>query len=167
LIAYRLCRAAHAATALDGEGARLYGGRWNPKGVRMVYAASSLALGVLESFVHFSSPLLPADYVSVTIEIPDSLPIETWVATTLPADWAQTPAPSSLQAMGKAWIQSGSSAVLRVPSAVVSLEFNVLLNPAHPDSARIRAAPPERFVFDPRLARVAQAPAPRRRRKSP
>jgi RES domain-containing protein len=162
LIAYRLCRAAHAATALDGEGARLYGGRWNPKGVRMVYAAGSLALAVLESFVHFSSTLLPADYVAVPVDIPDTLAVETWTAPMLPADWSDTPAPSTLQALGKRWVAAARTAVLRVPSAVVPIEFNVLLNPAHPDAAQIHSGPPEPFVFDPRLKK-AEGPSRRKR----
>ena len=129
----------------------------------MVYAASSLALCVLESFVHFSSALLPADYVSIPIDIPDTLAAETWTAGILPSIWGHTPAPSVLQEMGRQWVVSGRTAILRVPSAVVALEFNVLLNPAHPDAAQVRAGAPEPFVFDPRLAKTApKAPRPLR-----
>ena len=162
MIVYRMCLAAYAATTLEGEGARLYGGRWNPKGVRMVYAASSLALGALESFVHFSSARLPADYVSIAVEIPETIAVETWTVADLPVGWDLTPAPSVLQEMGAAWVRSGRTAVLRVPSAVVRGEFNVLLNPAHADAGQVQPRAPEPFVFDPRLIKPPE-PAPRPR----
>lgn len=168
MIVYRLCRAPYAATALQGVGARLGGGRWNPVGVSMVYAASSLALSALESFVHFPSTILPLDYVSIAVDIPDAMPIETWVAADLPAKWAQTPAPDSLKDLGREWIASGRTAVLVVPSAVIPGERNVLINPTHPDAAQIVARAPEPFFFDSRLIKAppsAPAPPPARKRK--
>jgi len=149
MICYRLCQ--RAFVALDGEGARLYGGRWNPKGTRTVYAASSLSLTVLESLVHWSSSILPHNYVSVAIEVPDDLGTETWDATDLPPNWRDTPGPDELQSLGKSWLAQRKTAVLVVPSAVVPTEQNVLINPAHPDAKRIRAKKPVAFQFDARL----------------
>jgi len=149
MLCYRFCQ--RALVALDGEGARLYGGRWNPKGTRMVYAASSLSLTVLESLVHWSSSILPHNYVSVAIEVPDDLGTETWDTTDLPANWRDTPGPETLQSLGKNWLVRRKTALLVVPSAVVSTEQNVLINPAHPDARRIRAKKPVAFQFDARL----------------
>jgi RES domain-containing protein len=116
--------------------------------------ASSRALCALESFVHFSSARLPADYVSIAVEIPETLAVETWTVADLPHGWEQTPAPSVLQDMGAEWVRSGRTAVLRVPSAVIPDEFNVLLNPAHADARHVQARAPEPFVFDPRLIKA-------------
>ncbi len=151
MIAYRLCR--RPFTALDGEGARLYGGRWNPKGVPLVYAASTVSLAALECLVHFSSNILPVGYVALAITIPKSVRVETWTPARLPRSWAATPAPASLQAMGSAWVRAARTAVLRVPSAVVPSELVVLINPLHPEARAIRAAKPQPFSFDRRLAR--------------
>jgi RES domain-containing protein len=149
LIGYRLCRRAHVA--LDGEGARLFGGRWNPKGVPMVYAAGTLSLAALECLVHFSPSILPTSYVSVAIDIPDDVAVEEWTAAKLPRTWAETPAPASLQALGARWAREARTAVVLVPSAVIPGERNVLVNPRHPDMGRIQARRPQPFAFDPRL----------------
>jgi RES domain-containing protein len=149
MICYRLCQ--RAFVALDGEGARLYGGRWNPKGTRMVYAASSLSLTVLESLVHWSSSILPQNYVSVAIEVPGDIDTETWDVTDLPPNWRDMPSPDALQSLGKNWLAQRKTAVLVVPSAVVPTEQNVLINPVHPNAKRIRAKRPVAFQFDARL----------------
>jgi RES domain-containing protein len=101
------------------------------------------------------------------MEIPDTLGVETWSGAQLPADWAQSPAPSELQDLGKDWVMSGRTAVLCVPSAVIAHEVNVLINPAHHEAAHIRALAPKPFVFDPRLIKAppTTAPTPRRKRK--
>ena len=159
-----MCRAGYAATALVGEGARLYGGRWNSKGVRLVYAASTLALGAIESLVHFSSALLPADFVSIAVEIPAALAVETWTVADLPKGWEQTPAPNVLQEMGEAWRTSGRTAILRVPSAVISNEFNVLFNPFHAYEKHIHARAPEPFFLDLRLMKAKPKAFPKRKK---
>jgi RES domain-containing protein len=159
VLAHRLCRERHAASPLDGEGARLFGGRWNPKNVPMVYAASSIALAAFESFVHFSSSLLPLDYVHVALEIPDDVAMETWTSADLPAGWDDPIAPAALQELGREWTLAGRTAVLRLPSAVVSAEVNILINPRHVDATRIVARPPEPFRFDTRLIKVPVARA--------
>ena len=147
--AFRLCRRPY--TALDGEGARLYGGRWNPKGIPLVYASTSLALAAMEALVHFTSNILPANYVSIAIEIPKSIRVVRWTLRDLPAEWASNPPSARDQALGEAWVASGKSAVLVVPSAVLPDESNVLINPRHPDAASIRTKRPQPFTFDPRL----------------
>src|SRR5205085_3891185 len=84
---WRICRRRYAADAATGEGARLYGGRWNSRGVRVVYASSSLALAAIETFVNLEPNLLPKDLVSIEGEIPDEVKIERLDARALPANW--------------------------------------------------------------------------------
>ena len=144
---YRVCRARNAR--LDGEGARLAGGRWNSPGRAVVYMAESIALAVLENLVHMSPQDFPTGYVSVAAVLPDGLNMATEQDLRLRADLREL----SSQDLGDWWIDSKQSAVLEVPSAVVTGEHNYLLNPAHPDFARIVADPPALFHFDPRLFR--------------
>lgn len=147
---WRLCKRRHAA--LDGEGARLAGSRWNSRGTAVVYASDSLSLAALELLVHCDPALLPDDLVAIAIEIPDGLARRRVEIAELPRSWRRHPAPESLARMGDLWAKEMLSAVLSVPSAVVPGERNVLLNPRHPDFGRIRAGRLERFALDARLA---------------
>ena len=149
---WRICRRVYAAEAARGEGARLYGGRWNRRGVRVVYASTSLALAAVETFVHLEPNLRPADLVSIESEIPDAVKTGRLDPRTLPARWHET-SDQSLRRFGDEWIRGGQSAALLVPSAAIRGEWNVLLNPSHPDFARIRFRAPERFSFDVRMFR--------------
>lgn len=153
MVVWRIVKAAHASSPLSGEGARLVGGRWNSRGVAVVYASSTLALAALEAYVHVDIDLEPLDRVAVALEIPPGLKVERLSARKLPSDWARYPAPESLRAFGDAWAQRAGSAALRVPSAIVPEEDNFLLNPAHPDLAKVRAVRQRPFRFDPRPVR--------------
>jgi RES domain-containing protein len=139
VLAWRLCREPFAT--LDGEGARLYGGRWNSPGRPLVYAASTAALAVLEVRVHLDMPhhLLPDDYVLVTIDV-DQLRVED--VGMLPDD---------PQAFGDDWLRTQRTPILRVPSAIVPESPNLLLNPAHADAGRARIVARRPFAFDRRL----------------
>ena len=150
---HRLVKARHADTALDGEGARRVGGRWNAAGIPLAYCASSLSLAVLELLVHVDPVSIPADLVAVEVEIPDDLPMTIWRPGTLPARWREEAGRPALQALGGAWAKAGAAAVLRVPSVVVPAEPNLLINPAHPDAGRIRVVGRNAFTLDPRLFR--------------
>lgn len=147
MIVYRLCKAVHAA--LDGEGARLWGGRWNSPGRPMVYAAASPSLAVLEVLVHLDLPaeLIPDDMVLLTIKVPDDAAFE------LIADIrqsAETQTDACRQA-GDAFLEAGSALGLKVRSMVVPQETNLLLNVRHADMARVTVVASEPFAFDPRL----------------
>ncbi len=148
--AFRLVKRKHAAHSFDGEGARLFGGRWNRPGVAVVYASESLSLAALELLVHLERGAALAHYVFCRVEFPDSA-VEDLPARRLPANWRVSPAPLALQEIGTRWARARRSPVLRVPSAVIPLESNFLLNPDHPGFARFVRAGPERFDFDPRL----------------
>ncbi|MBO6939836.1 MAG: RES domain-containing protein [Deltaproteobacteria bacterium] len=145
MIAWRLCRRRYAA--LDGEGARLVGGRWNPRGVAAVYLAESISLAALECLVHFQPATAPTDYVAIRVTFDASL-LET--PARLPKTWRDDP-PSASQSFGAKWLAEARTAVLAVPSVVVPLEKNFVLNPAHPDFATIQVDAPLDFRFDERL----------------
>jgi RES domain-containing protein len=169
VIAWRLCSTRFAKTAFSGEGARMAGGRWNDKGIRVVYCGGSLALAALELFVHVDPGDLPDDLVAIQVTIPEDLEVERITVRSLPAGWRRTPGPETLKELGNAWVTRGSSAVLAVPSAIIPAEENYLLNPTHEDFSRVVLARPEPFVFDPRMRRDPPAlksvgPSPRKRR---
>jgi RES domain-containing protein len=148
---FRIATLAHRADALSGEGARLYGGRWNPKGLPMVYTAATRSLAVLEMLVQ-DQPLR-ASYAFIPIEIPARLAVVRLTTSDLPKDWRKPEARMRLQAHGREWLARGDSAVLAVPSAVLPTEDNFLLNPQHADFSRLTARPPEKLDTDSCLLR--------------
>ncbi|MXY23077.1 MAG: RES domain-containing protein [Acidobacteria bacterium] len=150
---YRLTLSRHAHTAFSGEGARRVGGRWTPPGRPVVHTSSSVALAVLETLVHTPVNSMPSHDV-IAVDVPDELPVDVVSATTLPDDWRRTPPPSALQELGRAWLDTEHTAVLRVPSAIVPLEVNYLLNPQHADFKRLLIHEPAPFRIDKRLYRL-------------
>jgi RES domain-containing protein len=151
--AWRIVQERHASQAFNGEGARLFGGRWNSPGVAVVYAAGSRALAALELLVHLDSPRILKTFVLCRVEFDEGLP-RTLKPGEIPKNWRADPVPQSTQAAGDAWIKRAESAVLRVPSVIVPEEWNYLLNPNHPDFSKIQVGQPSPFDFDPRLHRV-------------
>ncbi len=149
---WRMLTPKFAATAYSGEGARLYGGRWNPKGMPMVYTAGSQSLANLEMLVQDGK--LSAHYVMIPAAIPARLKIERITPEDLPENWRSPESRLQLQAIGADWLKRGSSAVLAVPSSVIPDELNYLLNPLHPAFQKIVIGVPKEFVTDPRLPRI-------------
>jgi RES domain-containing protein len=147
---YRICRDRHAPGAFTGEGARRFGGRWNSRGVPMVYASSSLALAAIELFVHLEPAQAPADLVSIAATLPDGEPARTIDPPALPPDWPADPA-GKLRAIGDQWMTSLSSLALLVPSVPIRQEWNILVNPLHPRISELRIDPPQPFLFDARM----------------
>ena len=149
--AYRLVKARYADTALDGSGAKAYGGRWNSRGVPMVYASDSIALAALELLVHLHRGEILNQYRLYTLELPDDSTLSLDVGA-LPVDWRRDPAPLSTAEIGDEWAGSLQSPALAVPSTVVPEQRNILLNPAHKDFRKLIAAVTSApFDFDPRL----------------
>lgn len=146
---WRIAREAHAT--LDGEGARLYGSRWTPRGLPAIFASATLSLAALERFVHTDPDLEPTDLVAVEVTVAHGMAVDAVSLADLPKNWRDYPAPPALASIGERWLTSGKAAVLSVPSVVIPRERNVILNPAHPDFGKIIAAPPEAFSFDPRM----------------
>lgn len=150
MIFYRLERLARttAAEAFSGEGALHFALRWNSVGTRLVYASTSVALACLETLVHMEMVAESEERWLFTIDVPDRYVEE---LRALPKSWDAEPATAASQAVGDAWIRSARSVALLVPSVVVPLEKNALINPLHPHFKLQSVGKPIRFRYDPRL----------------
>ncbi|HXE11243.1 MAG TPA: RES family NAD+ phosphorylase [Bryobacteraceae bacterium] len=152
MLVWRISKAKFAASSFSGEGARLFDGRWNYAGIRMVYTSTSLALAAVEFFVHLDPSVMPDDLVSIKAKLPDNAKVERIDPASLPANWRKVDN-NQLRHLGSEWARKGSSLALLVPSAVMDDEWNVLLNPAHPDFAKVEVSPPQPFRYDERMFR--------------
>ena len=154
--AYRILKESDPAKAFSGQSAKDWGGRWNSRGVAVVYCAAHRSLSILEVLVHvkggagrgrpaISSPfyLYPVSFQTALLE---ELPI-----SSLPAGWNSEPPAAASQSLGDAWVLAGQSVVLAVPSVIVLEERNYLLNPNHPRFAEVQIASPVACPVDPRL----------------
>ncbi len=150
--AWRLTR--EPFRALDGRGGEVADGRWHRRGQRVVYAAASPSLTVLEVLVNLDLPLelLPDDFVLMKINIPDEIGIKQVGVGDLPPGW-DTPEGLPAREFSARWIGEEESAVMLVPSAIVPEENNVLINPRHSGAAKIFEDSYRPFEFDPRLFR--------------
>jgi RES domain-containing protein len=149
---YRLVKDRYAAQAFDGKGARLGGGRWNSKGVAVVYAADSIAPAALELLVHLHRHEILSRYRLFGLDIPDE-DLLSLDPRDLPPDWRADPAPTSTARIGDGWAASRESLALAVPSVLVPTQQNVLINPAHSRFEHtLETVEAEEFRFDPRLA---------------
>lgn len=144
---WRLTRRPYVA--LDGEGARRYGGRWNSPGIPVVYASATLSLALLEYLARTESDLLPDDLVQLEVDVPDELPRQTVELSALPRNWKADP--TVTRAYGDAWAAALEVPLLVVPSVVVPREQNVLINPRHGASASVRPVNVVPFALDERL----------------
>lgn len=149
MIVWRITRERYQA--LDDEGARVNGGRWNSEGVAVVYASTTLALAALEYLAHIDPEDVPADLVAMRIEVPDDVSTERIVPAVLPADWSDLVDHPECVKRGDAWARNARACCLRVPSALVPEEENALINPRHAEAARIVVRHVRRFAFDRRL----------------
>jgi RES domain-containing protein len=137
VLLWRITRKPFLAQALEGLGAKRYGGRFNSKGVAVIYTSESLELAVLEALVHLDIDLLPKDVYQIGFELDDQFIAH--VPAPLPGGWDSAPPYNpNVQAIGDRWIRSASSLGLRVPASVLPSRSNVLLNPTHPEIRRLR-----------------------------
>ena len=147
---YRISRPEYVGTALLGNGAALAPGRWNSRGVRLAYTASSVSLAMLEILVHVNREDVPEGRRMLAYEIPDAalaeLPPNRW-----PRGWDKLPYSDAVRRVGDGFVRDGRQLALRVPSAVARGEFNVLVNPAHPQFGQIRLLADDPLALDPRL----------------
>lgn len=147
--AYRITTLTLAHDCLAGIGAALYGGRWNSKGTRIGYTAGSRSGAILEMLVHVGDRRnVPVDRVIVPIDVPDDA---IGMLDTLPRGWDKLPYSPAVQRAGDTWARTGSELALRVPSAVVREEWNVLINPLHERFGEIVIGKAEPLVLDARL----------------
>ena len=145
----------YEAHDLSGAGAKDTGGRWNAAGDPLVYASETQALACLETLVHLNAGGLPLNRYLVSVTIPASVwaGMRTETPGSLPVGWDADPSGRASIQFGTAWIRSVASALLRVPSVIVPDEYNVLINPLHPDSRAVIAVKIRKWLYDPRLRR--------------
>jgi RES domain-containing protein len=129
--AYRLLKRKWKDVAFDGEGARLYGGRWNSRGKSAIYLAGSQSLAMLEVMVHLNDYRLLASYVLFEVRFPADQ-ISDLSDAEIRKDWQAQPAPTSTAEVGDAWLDQNAGLALAVPSVIVPREKNYLLNTRHP-----------------------------------
>lgn len=149
MIVYRIAKSKYI-NDLTGTGARLYGGRWNQKGTGIIYTSETRALATVEFLVHVPLSMVPDNLQIASIEIPDDS-IHDIRVSDLPGNWKNFPAPVELAEMGTRWVLSNNTLLLRVPSAVVEHEYNILINPSHPSINQVTIASVENFKLDERF----------------
>ncbi len=147
---YRLAKTAYSKD-LSGKGAEIAGGRWNSKGVAMIYTAQSIALVTTEIAVHIPLGILPKGYVAITYELSEGTIVEEFKEDELPADFKSIPHSHATQIIGDEFISSKRALVLKVPSVVVQGDYNFLINPNHQDLNKISIVNIEPYEFDRRL----------------
>lgn len=136
---------------LNGTGAKIAGGRWNSKGVAVLYTSSHRSLAALELLVHVPQRNQIRDMVMATILIPDNIGIKKLTPENLPAHWQKIPPQKELQKIGDEWVREGKNAVLCVPSVIIAGEIDYIVNPLHRDAVRIKIIAKEDFKIDERL----------------
>ena len=147
---WRISSAAYVDRMFSGEGAYRYGGRWNSPGRVVVYMSESLSLSTLESIVHKVKMHMMRGHKCVWVDIPEDMitPVD---PNTLAANWRAIPAPQSTRQVGDQWFDSQATPVLMVPSTVIPVEHNFVLNPSHPQFNALTIGQAQDFEFDERL----------------
>ncbi len=145
--AWRIIRKKRLQDAFTGEGARTGGGRWNHVGTPVVYVSETLSLAALELFIHFTRKdiKLSKSLVAIPVDIPKSLKIVEVSVKDLNPDWRISPPSNSTKDIGTEWARKGVSSILRVPSALIPDEYNLVLNPGHADFIKIKIGKPQPF----------------------
>jgi RES domain-containing protein len=149
MIVFRLSKSRFSKD-LSGRGAELVGGRWNSKGLPMLYTSSSRALCTAEIAVHCPLGIVPFDYEIIEIEIPETS-IQIIQENQLSGNWKQFPHQNFIKKIGDEFLKKNEFLVLKVPSAVVSGDFNYLINPFHATFSEVKIIKIEKFEFDKRL----------------
>lgn len=146
MILYRFSRSEYAN--ISGEGARLKGGRWNSKGFPVIYTSSAISLALLELLIHSASYEEIHSNVLIQIEVPD-IPIKSLAKTSLKLNWQKDIDYSRF--IGNEFLKNKESLLLKVPSAVIPDEYNVLINPGHSGVKKVKLISAKIFEFDIRL----------------
>lgn len=151
---YRLTKVRYQKQIFSGLGGLYAQGRWTSRGRPVVHTSESISLAVLEYTLNYKrSGWVPASVLGRAV-IPDDVTIDAVKMSDLPRTWSEPDSPSALREIGDNWLERSATAVLKVPSAVVIEEWNCLLNPQHPDFAKLTFGKPGRYQFDRRLARA-------------
>lgn len=148
-IAYRITKTKYA-TDHSGQGAALYGGRWNSKSIAMLYASEYISLATLEVLANASNIQMKESFSLITYDIPDSLILHL-DKSTLPASWKDYPLSSATREIGDSFIEDGKYMAMKVPSALITLEHNYLIHAGHKEIKRLKILVTTTFQFDERL----------------
>jgi RES domain-containing protein len=122
---------------ISGYGAKLYGGRWNNVGNAMLYTACSPSLCMLEFICNASGIAKTVQTSLLTLKIDSKVKLEQLTVNEMPENWQDVPAPDILKRIGDNWLKGNTSVGIKVPSAVMPIEFNVLINPLHRDFSKL------------------------------
>jgi RES domain-containing protein len=150
ITAWRITKSKYKDVAFTGEGAEDAGGRWNSRGTRIVYASSSISLAIIEILVNLHDDKILSSYVVIPFHFDDKL-MKSIENKDLPGGWASLPSSVTAKSIGDDWVQSKTSLLLGVPSVVVPIEINYLINPSHPDFGQITYGDPIPLPLDERL----------------
>lgn len=145
---WRICKQKHVDSAFAGIGGLYAPARWTLQGFRVVYTAESLALASLEVFVYTESARILL--VAIRAFLPKNIAVKEVDVSDLPENWQSMAAYPTLHNIGKQWLQKQETPILKVPSSIIPVEFNYLLNPQHPD-LQFSLEPPLEFKFDQRM----------------
>ena len=149
---YRIGRTKYARD-ITGEGARLFGGRWNQKSIPCIYASESRALALLEYTVNVNIEDIPRALSVTTFEIPNK-GIKIIQIDHLPGDWRASPAPTSSKDFGTKHLTSLSHSIFKIPSSIITEEYNFFLNPLHAAHKDFKIVDVKDFVYDIRIKMV-------------
>jgi RES domain-containing protein len=144
MIIFRCTLESHIAGTLSGEGALRYGGRWNSKGVPVIYAAESRIMAVLELLIRQPIDKICAQYKILPLDIPDTI-----FQPKIPAHWKEDELVS--RKLGDELLKNRNNLVIKVPSALLSNSYNYLVNPLSPKIDQVRLLSPEAILMDDRL----------------
>ena len=147
---YRIVQSEWARNAMNGEGAWLHGGRWNPPGLHAVYLAESRALAALEIIVHAPREVWSLDWRIIEVEVPNEL-IQAVSIADLPAAWQALPSSLTARNFGAKWLRGRRALALKLPSVIIPEEHSLMLNPRHADVVKLRVSKPKEFRLDPRI----------------
>lgn len=152
MVVYRICNTIYS-NDLSGQGAKLFGGRWNSKGFSMLYTSSTRALAALEVLVHMPiNNVKQMDFSIVSISLPENS-MEEVKYNVIKKEIDESGLNSNFKLIGDDWIKRNSSLLLKVPSVVINEEYNFLINPAHKDFTKVKILSIQPFSFDERLIR--------------
>lgn len=149
MILYRIAHSLYKDD-LSGEGAALYGARWNSKGTRMLYTSEHISLCALEMLVHVPLSITGASFFLLHIQVPDELSPAEIRVDKLKERWQEDEPYTAF--MGDQFAAARQSLYLKVPSAVIPEENNFLINPRHPSFKKVKIIRSAPFTFDKRLA---------------
>jgi RES domain-containing protein len=153
ITAWRITREKYLDEAFTGEGAKIWGGRWNPVGHPAVYCAENLSLAILELIVHLEDDADINSFVAIPATF-NSKSVHPLTVSQLPETWDHLPISPASMAVGKKWLVEKKFIALKVPSTIVHIESNFILNPLHPEFSRLQIGAPQEIRFDPRIANL-------------